>query len=221
MWTRSDGTLVGREALRVQKAAASMRPHALAWDNEEEKMVVSWKPTREQVQSAEGKTLPDVMEPGLKVLFCGINPGLYSAAVGHHFARPGNRFWKALHRAGFTDRALSPFEDRELLRWGYGLTNIVERATATAGELAAEELVRGRQRLEAKVRRTRPGFVAILGISAYRKAFGRRKATVGEQTQALAGAGLWVLPNPSGLNTHYPLDDLARVYAELRVVVAG
>jgi TDG/mug DNA glycosylase family protein len=198
-----------------------MRPHALAWDNEGEKMVGAWKPTREQVQSAEGKTLPDVIEPGLRVLFCGINPGLYSAAVGHHFARPGNRFWKALHRAGFTDRELSPFEDRELLRWGYGLTNIVERATATAGELAAEELVQGRQRLQAKVWRVRPGVAAILGISAYRKAFGRSKASVGEQAQALAGVRLWVLPNPSGLNAHYQLDDLARVYAELRVAVAG
>jgi TDG/mug DNA glycosylase family protein len=187
----------------------------------EEKMVASWKPTREQVQAADGKTLPDVMEPGLCVLFCGINPGLYSAAVGHHFARPGNRFWKALHQAGFTDREMSPFEDRELLRWGYGLTNIVERATATAGELAAEELVQGRQRLEVKVRRTRPGVVAILGITAYRKAFRQRKARVGEQRQLLAGARLWVLPNPSGLNTHYRLNDLARVYAELRAAVAG
>ncbi len=179
-------------------------------------MEIPWKPTQAQVRAAEGHGLPDVMAPGLRVLFCGINPGLYSAAVGHHFARPGNRFWKTLHRARFTDRELSPWEDRELLRWGYGLTNFVERATGTAKELAAEELVQGRARLEAKVRRTQPRFVAVLGVSAYRQAFARRKVAVGEQAETLAGARLWVLPNPSGLNAHYQLDDLARVYAELR-----
>jgi TDG/mug DNA glycosylase family protein len=182
-------------------------------------METPWKPTREQVQAAEGKPLPDRIAPGLQGLFCGINPGLYSAAVGHHFARPGNRFWKALHGAGFTARELSPFEDRELLKLGYGLTNLIERATATAKELAPEEFVRGRQRLEAKVRRAQPRFIAVLGISAYRRALRRRKAGVGEQPETLSGARLWVLPNPSGLNAHYQLDDLVREYAALRAAL--
>lgn len=174
------------------------------------------KPTKDEIRAAEGKTVPDVIAPNLTVLFCGINPGLYSGAVGHHFARPGNRFWPVLHAAGFTDRRLSPFEERELLERGYGITNIVERATAAASDLAARELVEGAARLEAKVRRYRPAVVAILGIGAYRQAFRRPQAVLGRQAETLGGATLWVLPNPSGLNAHYRLEDLARLFRELR-----
>jgi TDG/mug DNA glycosylase family protein len=150
------------------------------------------------------------------VLFCGINPGLYSGAVGHHFARPGNRFWPALHLAGFTPRQLSPFEERELLPLGYGITNLAQRATAVADELTSGELLAGRQRLEDRVRRFRPRMVAVLGIGAYRTAFARPDAVLGRQEEGLEGSGLWVLPNPSGLNAHYQLDDLARLFRELR-----
>lgn len=181
----------------------------------------SRKPTREDVLAAEGKTLPDVIVPGLQILFCGINPGLYSAAVGHHFARPGNRFWSTLYAAGFTDGLLSPFEDRELLKCGYGLTNLVERATAGVKDLTTEELVEGRWRLEEKVGHFRPRSVAVLGIGAYRRAFGRRKAFVGEQAETMSGSKVWVLPNPSGVNAHYQLEDLTRLYRELRMAVVG
>jgi TDG/mug DNA glycosylase family protein len=155
--------------------------------------------------------------PGLKVLFAGINPGLYTAAVGHHFARPGNRFWPALHQAGFTDRLLSPFEERQLLEAGYGITNLVNRATAAADELSPAELAGGGRALEEKVRRFRPRIVAVLGISAYRSAFGRPKAKLGRQPEGLAGADLWVLPNPSGLNAHYRQEDFARLFREVRL----
>ena len=174
------------------------------------------KPTRREVAAAYGKTVPDLIAPGLEVLFCGINPGLYSAAVGHHFARPGNRFWPALHAAGFTDRLLRPAEQGQLLGRGLGITNLVGRATAAADELAAEELIAGAGRLQAKERRYRPAFVAVLGVTAYRAAFGRRHAAPGRQADRLAGAGLWVLPNPSGLNAHYQIPDLARAFGELR-----
>ncbi len=179
----------------------------------------SKKPTRADIQAAEGKTVPDVIAPGLRVLFCGINPGLYSGAVGHHFARPGNRFWPALYAAGFTDRLLSPSEERELLKKGYGITNLVERATAGANELTGQELIEGCHRLEMKVSLFRPACVAILSIGAYRQAFGRPGATIGEQPETIAGARLWVLPNPSGLNAHYQLEDLAQLYLNLRLAV--
>jgi len=176
------------------------------------------KPTREEVLAAKGRTLPDVIGPGLRVLFCGINPGLYSAAVGHHFARPGNRFWRVIYLAGFTARLLSPFEDYSLLERGVGLTNLVERATATAKELSREELIEGRKRLEEKAEQYQPKIVAILGIVAYRKAFGYRKVAVGAQAVRASGSRLWVLPNPSGINAHYQLKDLAELYGELRIV---
>ena len=174
------------------------------------------KPDRAEILAAEGKTVPDVIAPGLHVLFTGINPGLYSGAVGHHFARPGNRFWPVLHTAGFTQHRLSPFEERELLKEGYGITNIVDRATAAASELTAAELVEGGRILEAKVRRYKPHFLAVLGIGAYRLAFQRPKAVLGPQPETLGGARLWVLPNPSGLNAHYQLEDLARLFRQLR-----
>jgi len=175
-----------------------------------------WKPTSEQLAAAEGKRVPDVIAPGLRVLFCGINPGLYSGAVGHHFARPGNRFWPALFAAGFTNRLLSPFEERELLDYRLGITNIVARATASADVLTSEELVTGACRLARKVRRYEPAAVAFLGISAYRIAFGRLKAGLGKQRERLANAEVWILPNPSGLNAHYQLPKLARLFRRLR-----
>jgi len=178
--------------------------------------MVPSRPTRAQLLDAAGSTVPDLLAPGLRVLFCGINPGLYSGATGHHFARPGNRFWPALHAAGFTDRLLAPWEERLLLEGRYGITNLVGRATATAGELTGAELVAGRRRLERKVCRTAPAWVAVLGVGAYRTAFGRPRAAVGRQAERLGGATLWVLPNPSGLNAHYQLPDLVREFAELR-----
>jgi TDG/mug DNA glycosylase family protein len=174
-----------------------------------------WKPSRAEIAAAAGRSIPDVIGPGLRVLFCGINPSLYSAAVGHHFARPGNRFWPALHAAGLTDRQLLPFEDRLLLTTGYGVTNLVRRATATADELSAAELTAGARALLRKVRWHRPRMVAFLGVTAYRLAFGRPRAVLGRQAEALAGAAVWVLPNPSGLNAHYQLADLARLFAKV------
>jgi TDG/mug DNA glycosylase family protein len=150
------------------------------------------------------------------VLFCGINPGLYSGATGHHFARPGNRFWPTLHQAGFTPHQFHPSEERELLTLGYGITNLVTRATATANEVAAEELITGRRRLEAKVRRYKPQVVAILGIGAYRTAFAQKGTTLGQQPDLLTDAVIWVLPNPSGLNAHYQLADLVEQFRAVR-----
>ena len=150
------------------------------------------------------------------MLFCGINPGLYSAATGNHFARPGNRFWPALHAAGFTGRRLSPWEKELLLRDGFGLTNLVARATASAGELAPAEFVAGRRRLAAKVRRYRPRIVAFLGMGAYRHAFAEPKARLGEQAQRLEGARIWVLPSPSGLNASYQMGALISALRDLR-----
>lgn len=177
------------------------------------------KPSRADLLAAKNKTVRDVIAPGLHVLFCGINPGLYSGATGHHFARPGNRFWPTLYQAGFTKRLLAPSEERELLVSGYGITNLVARATATADELVPDELVAGRRRLEAKVKRYQPQVVAVLGISAYRTAFARRAVTLGRQPERLVGAMLWVLPNPSGLNAHYQLADLVEHFIALRQVV--
>ncbi len=175
-----------------------------------------WRPTREEVAAAEGRTVPDIIGPGLDVLFVGINPGLYSGAVGHHFARPGNRFWKALHGAGFTRRVLSPFEERELLAHGLGVTNLVERATRGADQLDGHELREGAAVVEAKVCRERPRAVAFLGVGAYRAAFDRSKAAMGPQRERICASDLWVLPNPSGLNAHYQLGDLISVFSELR-----
>jgi TDG/mug DNA glycosylase family protein len=177
------------------------------------------KPTKEELLAAEGKTVPDVIARSLRVLFCGINPGLYSAATGHHFARPGNRFWPALHHSGFTAQLLSPFDERELLPSGCGITNIVARATAAADELSARELREGGQRLEAKVRRYRPAVLAILGISAYRSAFAQPKARLGRQSETIGETLIWILPNPSGLNARYQPKDLARLFQELRLEV--
>lgn len=177
-------------------------------------------PSRAEIAAAAGRTVPDVIAPGLRVLFCGINPGLYSGATGHHFARPGNRFWRALHQAGFTEELLAPWEERRLLDRKLGITNLVARATSAAAELSASELRAGRQRLERTVRRFRPRCVAVLGIGAYRSAFAQPNAAVGRQPRRLAGATMWVLPNPSGLNASHQLADLSRAFRAVRAFVS-
>jgi TDG/mug DNA glycosylase family protein len=160
--------------------------------------------------------IPDVAAPGLRVLFCGINPGLMSAATGHHFARPGNRFWPALHRSGFTPRQLRPDEQAELLGYGLGITNVVDRPSARADELTRAELVAGGKQLADKVRRLRPAWLAVVGITAYRTAFAHPRATFGRQDHRIGETGVWVLPNPSGLNAHFTPESLAAAFAELR-----
>jgi TDG/mug DNA glycosylase family protein len=179
------------------------------------------RPTRQQILAAAGRRVPDLIARRLKVLFCGINPGLYSGATGHHFARPGNRFWPALHAAGFTERPLAPWEERLLLRRGYGITNLVARATATAVELTPKELVAGARRLEGKVGRYAPRWVAVVGLGAYRLAFKRPRTAFGRQPERIGRAGLWVLPNPSGLNASHQLPDLVRAFRKLRRAAAG
>ena len=160
--------------------------------------------------------MPDVIGPGLRVLFVGINPSLYSGATGHHFARPGNRFWRVLHAAGFTDRVVSPYDERTLLARRIGITNLVNRATASADELDADELRRGASRILAKVRRYRPNAIAFVGMGAFRIAFGRPRAAGGRQHEDLAGAEVWVLPNPSGRTAGYQMPALTRAFRELR-----
>jgi TDG/mug DNA glycosylase family protein len=177
------------------------------------------KPTRDALIAAAKQTVPDLIAPGLRVLFCGINPGLYSAYTGHHFARPGNRFWPTLFAAGFTDRLLAPWEEGELLPLGYGITNVVRRASATADELTVEEIVRGGKQLRTRVRRYKPRYLAVLGVGVYRVAFERPKAQFGLQPEPIGRTRVWVLPNPSGLNAHYQRADLARVFGELRKAV--
>ena len=182
-------------------------------------MISPWKPTKQQLLAATEKTVPDVIAPDLRVLFSGINPGLYTAAVGHHFARPGNRFWPALHAGGFTDRVLSAFDERELLKSGYGITNVVARATATADLLTKDEIVAGGKKLRRKVLRFRPKVLALLGVGAYRTAFNQPKASVGHQPEMIGATIVWVLPNPSGLNAHYQASELARLFRELKEFV--
>ena len=174
------------------------------------------RPTRAELLAAIVRTVPDVIGPELRVLFCGINPGLYTAWSGHHFAGPGNRFWPTLHAAGFTDRRLQPAEERLLLPLGYGVTNVVARATATAAELAPPEFVEGGRLLAEKVARWRPRILAVLGVGAYRTAFARPKAALGEQPERIGDTRVWVLPNPSGLNANYQKDELARLFRVLR-----
>jgi TDG/mug DNA glycosylase family protein len=183
-------------------------------------MPASERPTPAQLHAARTRKIPDVTAADLRVLFVGINPGLYSAAIGHHFGRPGNRFWPTLARSGFTPRQLAAWEDRELLRYGLGVTNLVARSTARADELSSEELESGAAELAHKVAQLRPRAVAVLGVTAYRLAFRQPKAGLGPRPEALAGALLWVLPNPSGLNAHHQLPDLVRLFSELRERVA-
>jgi TDG/mug DNA glycosylase family protein len=162
------------------------------------------------------KPLRDVIAPDMKVLFCGINPSIVSATRGHHYARPGNRFWRALHGAGFTPRLLSPDEDGELPGFGLGLTNLVDRPTRAADELTGEEMRAGAAALERLVARYRPGVLAMVGLGAWRTGFQRATATVGLQPEQVGGRPVWVLPNPSGLNAHYQLPDLVRLFGEMR-----
>ncbi len=183
--------------------------------------VTPYRPTRAEIRAAVGKTVPDVIKPGLEILFCGINPGLYTAAVGHHFARPGNRFWPAIYAAGFTPRLLSPFEEHQLLEYGYGITNVVPRASTAADELTREELAAGGKELRAKVLHYHPLCLAVLGVGAYREAFDRPKASLGRQPEKIGETIVWVLPNPSGLNAHYGLDELAGLLREMRQAVEG
>ena len=177
-------------------------------------------PTRAELLAAADRTVPDVVGPGLRVLFCGINPGLYTAWAGHHFARPGNRFWPALHTSGFTPRLMRPAEEGELLTLGLGVTNVVARATATAAELTRDELQEGGRRLAEVGERWRPEYVAVLGVTAYRAAFREPKALLGPQERTVGPVRVWVLPNPSGLNAHHQPADLARLFGELREKVA-
>jgi TDG/mug DNA glycosylase family protein len=163
--------------------------------------------------------LRDVVAPGLDVLFCGINPSLISAERGHHFARPGNRFWKALHGSGFTPRLLSPYEDASVVDHGLGITNVVDRPTRGAAELSTKELREGMQALARLVERYEPRVVAVVGLTAWRTGFERRDAGLGLQPEAIGGRPAWVLPNPSGLNAHYQLPDLMRLFGELRAAL--
>jgi double-stranded uracil-DNA glycosylase len=174
------------------------------------------KPTKEDLRDAVNRTVDDLIDHDLKVLFCGINPGLYSGATGWHFARPGNRFWKVLHGAGFTDRLLHPSEEIELLEKGYGITCFVKRTTARADELSPEEYIEGGRVLVNKLNKFRPRMLAVLGMGAYRTAFTQAKAKLGLQPEPVGETPVWLLPNPSGLNANYQLPDLIRLFRELR-----
>jgi len=180
-----------------------------------------WKPSKADLAAAVSRTVPDVIAPGLRVLFCGINPGLYTAAIGHHFGRPGNRFWPVLHEAGFTPHRFQPWEEQQLLPLGYGITNVVPRTTATAAELHPDEIVAGGRALAATVIRHAPRVLAVLGIGAYRTAFGRPDATLGPQTEQIGTTRVWVLPNPSGLNANYQREALVALFRTLREAVAA
>jgi double-stranded uracil-DNA glycosylase len=174
------------------------------------------RPTRAEQEAARDRTLEDVVAPGLRVLFCGINPGLYSGATGWHFARPGNRFWRVLHEAGFTDRVLHPSEQGLLPHFGLGITNLARRTTATADELTTDELRAGAERLRTLVRQWKPDWLGVVGISAYRIAFDSPAAVVGRQERTIDETRVWVLPNPSGLNAHYQVPELVASFRELR-----
>ena len=179
------------------------------------------KPTKEQVEAAEGKTVPDIIAPNLDVLICGINPSLYSGATGYHFARPGNRFWPALYASGFTQSLLHPSQEQILLKEGVGITNFVERASRAAAELTPAELEEGGRKLEEKVLKFSPAVLAILGITAYRTAFKKPNAKLGLQEEKMGTSFVWVLPNPSGLNAHFTLPKLAEKFRELLLFVHG
>ncbi len=179
------------------------------------------RPTAAQLAAARGQTIPDLVGPGLRVLFAGINPSLYSAAVGYHFARPGNRFWPALHQSGFTGQRLAPQQQHLLLEAGLGITNVVARATARADELEPGELRAGGAQLAALTGQLRPAWLAVLGVTAYRAAFGRPAAAVGPQPDRIGGAPVWILPNPSGLNAHWSAAALAGEFGRLRARLPG
>lgn len=171
------------------------------------------------MRDAVNRSTEDLIDYNLKVLFCGINPGIWSGATGFHFAKPGNRFWKVLHLAGFTSRQLHPSEEHELLELGCGITSLVKRTTARADELTSEEYVEGGRLLVRKIEKYKPRNLAVLGIGAYRTAFGKPKAKLGLQAEKIGGANVWLLPNPSGLNAHYQVADLAALFGEVREAV--
>ncbi len=173
-------------------------------------------PTRAELEAARRKTVKDVIRGGLDVLFIGINPGLYTAAIGHHFGRPGNRFWPALNLSGLLRRPLTPYDSERLLESNLGITNIVSRATARADELSREELRRGAEILKRKILRFKPRQAAFLGLGLYRDAFDRPRAGVGLQRETIGATKLWVFPNPSGLNAHWHIPDYARMFRRLK-----
>jgi TDG/mug DNA glycosylase family protein len=181
------------------------------------------KLSRAELETFRGTTLPDLLGDPTRLLFVGINPGLWTAAVQAHFAKRGNRFYPALYRAGITDRLIDPSagyrpEDLAHLRdRGLGISNVVPVATARADELTPDQLVAGGRALVRRIRRIRPAVVAVLGVTAYRAAFARPKASAGRQPETLGGAELWVAPNPSGLNAHAQVADLAAAYREIAV----
>jgi TDG/mug DNA glycosylase family protein len=174
------------------------------------------RPTREELEAARERTIENVLARDLRILFCGINPGLYSGATGWHFARPGNRFWKVLHEAGFTDRVLHPSEQALLPHFGLGITILVPRTTAAAAELTPDEQREGGKRIRTLVRVWGPAWLAVVGISAYRIAFDAPTASIGRQDLTIDGTRVWVLPNPSGLNAHYQVPELVTAFRELR-----
>ncbi|MEV1067770.1 G/U mismatch-specific DNA glycosylase [Streptomyces sp. NPDC050263] len=177
--------------------------------------------TKAELEAARDRLVPDVVAGGLRVLFCGINPGLMTAATGHHFARPGNRFWPVLHLSGFTPRLMRPAEQQDLPAHGLGITNVVARATARADELTAQEYRDGGRLLAEKVTRLKPRWLAVVGVTAYRAAFDDRKAKMGPQERLIGDTRVWVLPNPSGLNAHWTAATMAEEYARLRVAAEG
>jgi double-stranded uracil-DNA glycosylase len=183
--------------------------------------VLGYRPSQADLAAARDRTIPDLVAPGLRVLFAGINPSLYSAAVGYHFARPGNRFWPAMHLSGFTARQLAPAEQHLLLADGLGITNVVARATARADELDTAELQAGGTNLALLAGELGVRWVAVLGVTAYRAAFGRPRAVVGPQDERLGEARVWTLPNPSGLNAHWTMPRLAEAFLELRETAAA
>lgn len=179
----------------------------------------NFKPTKEDLRDAINRTTEDLIDYDLKVLFCGINPGIWSGATGFHFAKPGNRFWKALHFGGFSDRLLQPSEEHELLENGYGITSFCKRTTARADELSNEEIVQGGDNLIKKIEKFKPQFLAVLGIGAFRTAFSDPKAKLGLQNRQIGATKIWLLPNPSGLNAHYQIADLAKLFGELKQAI--
>lgn len=179
----------------------------------------NYRPSKEDLRDAPNRTTEDLIDYNLRVLFCGINPGMWSGATGFHFAKPGNRFWKALHSGGFTERLLHPSEEDELLENGYGITSFCKRTTATAAELSNAEIVEGGKNLVKKIEKYKPQFLAVLGIGAFRTAFASPKANLGLQPETIGKTRIWLLPNPSGLNAHYQLNDLAKLFGELKQAV--
>lgn len=200
-------------------AFASEKPTKVGTQNTLLSLIMkNFKPTKEDLRDATNRTTEDLIDYNLKVLFCGINPGIWSGATGFHFAKPGNRFWKALHLGGFTDRILQPSEEHELLENGYGITSFCKRTTARADELRVEEYIEGGKVLMRKIRKFNPQMLAVLGIGAYRTAFQKPKAKLGLQAELIGKTRVWLLPNPSGLNAHYQLKDLAKLFAELKSI---